>query len=193
MATVEQGSAGDGLAPLVSEAGDKQGDQARSSEVVEQAKVELSVRYGFRPEEAFAVLSALARSQRCTVEEFADSVVTSGGRLDGDVRGDPDTALTGIRDGSVPLSVSAELVIEAHSAASAFVLAGSLAEYGARAIVEGQAWWVVVDRCSSFSEGISGALSRTRSWLSECGLATTSVTHNGETYLLDGSLDAVGS
>ena len=190
MVAVEQEGAG-GPVPLVSQSGDEQRLRTRSSEVVDQAKVELTVRYGFRPEEAFEVLAGLARSQRCTVEEFANSVVASGGRLDGDLRGDSGDALVGVRDDSVPLSVSPELVIEAPSAVSAFVLAGSLAEYGARAIVEGRAWRVVVDRCSSFSEGIPGALSRTRRWLSECGVATTSVTLDGETYLLDGPPDGM--
>jgi hypothetical protein len=48
---------------------------------------------------------------------------------------------------------------------------------------------VVVDRCSPSSEGVARALSRTREWLAACGLATASVTLNGETYLLDGSAD----
>ena len=90
------------------------------------------------------------------------------------------------RTGSATASLSPELLIEAPSAAAAFLLAGSLAGYGARAIFESGAWRVAVDRCSSFSEGVPGALSRTSQWLVACGLATTSVTLNGETYLLDG-------
>jgi hypothetical protein len=50
---------------------------------------------------------------------------------------------------------------------------------------------VVVDRCTSSSEGVAGALSRTREWLAAGGLATASVTLNGETYLLDCSRDGV--
>jgi ANTAR domain-containing protein len=49
---------------------------------VEQAKLELSARYGLLLDEAFELLSGLARSQRRSVEEFAESVVRSGGRLD---------------------------------------------------------------------------------------------------------------
>jgi hypothetical protein len=159
---------------------------------VEQAKLELSARYGFLLDEAFEMLCGLARSQRCTVEEFANSVVRSGGRLDGDLRGDSRGAtLVVIQGGLGTASVSSELFIEAPSAASAFVLAGSLAEYGARAVVEGGAWRVVVDRCSSFSEGRTGALSRTKQWLAEFGIATTSVTIDGETYALDSSPNGV--
>jgi hypothetical protein len=188
MAAVEQDSVGVGPAPLVSPSGHEQGLQAGSSEVVEQAKHELSARYGFQLDEAFEMLCALARSQRCSVEDFADSVVRSGGRLDGDIRGETPSPLVSIRGGS---SLLPELLIEAPSAASAFVLAGSLANYRARATVEGGVWRVVVDRCSSFSDGVPGALSRASQWLAECGLATTRVTLNGETYLLDGSTDGV--
>lgn len=88
-------------------------------------------------------------------------------------------------------SASSELVVEAPSAVAAFVLAGSLADYGARATVEGGVWRVVVDRCSSFSEGTPGALSRTKGWLAAYGFATTSVTVLGKTYLLDGSTDGL--
>ena len=77
---------GRGPVPLVSQSGDGRGDQPLWSEVVEQAKLELSTRYGFQLDEAFAMLCALARSQRCSVEDFADSVVRHSGRLDGDVR-----------------------------------------------------------------------------------------------------------
>jgi len=48
-----------------------------------------------------------------------------------------------------------------------------------------------VDRCSSFSEGTPGALSRTKRWLGACGLDTARVTLDGETYLLDCSADGV--
>jgi hypothetical protein len=44
---------------------------------------------------------------------------------------------------------------------------------------------VVVDRGTSSCEGVAGALSRTSEWLAACGLATASVTLNGENYLLD--------
>jgi ANTAR domain len=155
--------------------------------VVARAKLVLSARYGLLLDEAFEMLCALALSQRCSVEEFGESVVRSGGRLDGDPRPGSASSLGGMQNGSATVSPSAELLIEAPSAASAFLLAGELAEYGARAIAEGGVWRVVVDRCSSCSEGAPGALSRTRGWLAECGLATASVTLNGDTYLLDGS------
>jgi len=109
--------------------------------------------------------------------------------LDGDVRGDSGGKLAGVQNGSGTAGLSPELLIEAPSAVSAFLLAGSLADYGARAVVEEGTWRVAVDRCSSFSEGTPGALSRTREWLAACGLATASVSLNGETYLLDGSAD----
>jgi hypothetical protein len=191
MAAVEQQSVGDGPAPLVSQAGDEQGHQARPSEVVEQAKLELSARYGFQLDEAFELLSALARSQRCSVEDYAYSIVKSGGRLDGDLRGDSGASLISSQKGSATTSGWSELVIEAPSPAAAFVLAGSLAHYRARPVVEGGAWRVVVDRCSSFSEGVPGALSRTKQWLAACGVATASVTLHGETYLLDASTDEI--
>ena len=87
MATVARGSAGDSPAPLVSQSGDEQGHQAGSRAIVEQAKLVMSARYGLRLDEAFWMLSALARSQRCSVAEFADNVVSRSGRLDGNVRG----------------------------------------------------------------------------------------------------------
>jgi len=159
------------------------------NDVVEQAKLELSARYGFLPDEAFEVLRALARSQRRDMEEFAATVVKSGGRLDGDLRGSAAALING-RNGSAA-GFSSEPQIEAPSAAAAFLLAGSLADYGARAVVDGGAYQVVVDRCSSFSEGAPGALSRTRRWMAECGLATASVKLDGETYLLDGSTNEI--
>jgi hypothetical protein len=159
---------------------------------VEQAKLELSARYGLLLDEAFEMLRGLARSQRCSVEEFAASVVRSGGRLDGDLRGDSGGRLARVQNGAGTASLSPELLIEAPTAAAAFVLAGSLAEYGARAVVEEGAWRVVVDRCSSGSKGVSGALSRARQSLAACGLATATMTLNGETHLLDCSTDGVG-
>jgi len=186
MAAVDQESVGVGPAPLVFQSGNDQGHQAGPSEVVEQAKLELSARYGFQLDEALEMLCALARSQRCSVEDFACSVVRTGGRLDGDLRGKSGGNLVSIQGGSGTASLPPELLIEAPSAAAAFLLAGSLADYGARAIVESGAWRVAVDRCSSFSEGVPGALSRTSQWLAACGLAMTSVTLNGETHLLDG-------
>jgi hypothetical protein len=162
---------------------------------VEQAKLELSARYGLLVDEAFEMLRGLARSQRCSVEEFAESVVRSGGRLDGELRRDSGGKLARVQNGAGTASLSPELLIEAPTAAAAFVLAGSLAEYGARAVVEEGAWRVVVDRCSSVSNGVSGvsgALSRARQSLAACGLATTTMTLNGETHLLDCSTDGVG-
>jgi len=191
MAAVEQQSVGDGPAPLVSQAGDEQGHQARPSEVVEQAKLELSARYGFQLDEAFEMLSALARSQRCSLENYAYSSVKSRGRLDGDSQGDSGASLVSNQNGSETTSASSDFVIEAPSAAAAFVLAGSLAHYGARPVIEGGAWRVVVDRCNSFSEGTAGALSRTKQCLAACDVATASVTLHGETYLLDASTDEI--
>jgi hypothetical protein len=95
-----RGSAGDSHAALVSQSGDEQGHQAGSSEIVEQAKLVLSARYGLRLDEAFWMLSALARSQCCSVEEFADNVVSRSGRLDGDVRGDSGGKLPRVQNGS---------------------------------------------------------------------------------------------
>ena len=43
---------------------------------------------------------------------------------------------------------------------------------------------MVVQRCSSSAGGVSGALTRVRAWLAECGFSTTSVTLNGETLSL---------
>ena len=192
MTAVTQGTPGEGSAQTVFQSGVEEEHSPRVDEVLEQAKLELSDRYGFSLEEAFEVLSGLAKSQRCSVEELADSVVRTGGRLDGDLRGDSGDSVVSIHKGRGKLSLSSELLIEAPSAASAFVLAGSLAEYGARALLEGTVWRVVVDRCGSFSEGVPGALSRTRRWLRDSGLATTSVTLNGETYRLDGSAEAAG-
>jgi hypothetical protein len=159
----------------------EQGQHAGSSEVVEQAKLELNARYGFLLDEAFEVLCGLARSQRCSVEEFACAVVESGGRLDGD-RGSDSRA-----GNLVP-----ELVVEVPSAVSAFVLAGSLADFGARAVLEEDTWQVVVDRCSSFSAGTLGVLSRTKSWMAEWGLASASVRLDGKAYLLEASAGGVG-
>jgi hypothetical protein len=67
---------------------------------VEHAKHELSARYGLLLDDAFEMLRGLARSQRRSVEEFADSVVRSGGRLDGDLRGDSDGRLGSVQNGS---------------------------------------------------------------------------------------------
>lgn len=100
MPAAKQESLGHGPAPFVSQSWDEQGHQARSSEVVEQAKLDLSARYGFQPDEAFEMLYALARSQRCSVEDFAYSVVRSGGRLDGDLRGDSGGSLVSTQNGS---------------------------------------------------------------------------------------------
>jgi hypothetical protein len=86
MAAVGDESLGLGPAPLVAQSGDERGYQARPGEVVEQAKLEISTRYGFQLDEAFEMLCALARSQRCSIEDFAYSVVKHSGRLDGDIR-----------------------------------------------------------------------------------------------------------
>ena len=136
MATVIRGSAGNSPAPLVPRSGDEKGLQAHSSKVVDQAKLELSARYGLPPDEALEMLCASARSQRCSVEEFADTVVRSGGRLDGDPRGDSSGRTVSSQNGSENETLPPELLIDAPSAASAFLLVGSLADYGAHAVVE---------------------------------------------------------
>jgi hypothetical protein len=161
---------------------------------MERAKQAFADRYGLLPDEAFELLSGLARSQHCAIEEFAESVVQSAGRLDGE----PSSAKASATDArqqqreSVAASVVAELVVEAPSAATAFLLAGSLADYGARAVFEQGIWRVVVHRCRSSAGGVPGALTRVRTWLAECGFPTASVTLNGETYLLDGSANGAG-
>jgi hypothetical protein len=188
MAAVVQGSAGYRPPSLVSRSGDEQAQLARLDEVLEQAKLELSDRYGFRLDEAFEVLCALAKSQGCSIEEFADSVVRSDGRLDG-VLEDSSASVLASANGSAAASIASEVSIEAPSAAAAFVLAGSLAEYGARAMLEHGVWRVAVDRCPSCSEGAPGVLSRTRRWMAECGVGRASVTLNGETHLLDSTAD----
>jgi hypothetical protein len=106
MASVGAESASGGSAPLVSQLGDERVRRARSSEVVEQAKFELSARYGFHLDEAFEMLCALARSQRCSVEDFADSVVRHSGRFDGDLRAETRPILDGGRNGSETTTAS---------------------------------------------------------------------------------------
>src|SRR5688572_20018892 len=119
MAVVAPKSVGQGPAPLVSQSGEEQGHETGSSEVVEQAKLVLSARYGFLPAEAFELLDGLAGSQRCRIEEFAASVVRSGGCLDGDLRGDSGGRLMSTQNGSEAASLAAELLIEMPSAAAA--------------------------------------------------------------------------
>lgn len=53
--------------------------------VIEQAKGAMCARFGLAPDEAFAVLRGLARSQQRKLHEFAAEVVKNGGCLDGDV------------------------------------------------------------------------------------------------------------
>jgi hypothetical protein len=191
MAVVAPKSLGQGPAPLASQSGDEQGHGAGSSEVVEQATLVLSARYGFLPEEAFELLGGLALSQRCPVEEFAARVVESGGRLDGDLRGDSGRSLVSIENGSEAANLAADLLIEVPSAPAAAGLAGSLADYGARAVVEEGAWLVVVDSCDASFGRAPGALSRTKRWMAERSLPAASVRLYGKSYLLDGSTDGV--
>ena len=191
MAALAQGSAGHDPAPVVSPSQDEHSENPLDELLIERAKQTLVTRYGFLPHEALAVLSGLADSQQRPIEEFAESVVESGGRLDGEMSSDPEQSATDAHEVQ-PLAtkITAELLIEAPSAEAAFLLAGSLAAYGARAVLEEGAWRVVVQRCSSSAGGVSGALTRVRVWLAECGVSTTSVTLNGETYFLDGALDS---
>lgn len=174
-------------APVVSSPQHEQARNPLDDVLIEQAKQALVSRYGLLPGEAFEVLSALARSQGRAMEEFAGSVVESGGRLDGELSSEPEDSVIDGQQLAVATSIVAELVVEAPSAAAAFLLAGSLADYGARAHLQDGTWRVAVRRCSVSREGVAGALTRVRTWLAECGFPSASVTLNGETYLLDGS------
>jgi ANTAR domain len=191
MAVVERHSAGQGPVQLLSRSEEEQGQQAGSSEVVEQAKLVLSARYGFLPGEAFELLDGLARSQRCCVEEFAASVVRSGGCLDGDLRDDSGGSLISSPNGSGAASHAADLLIEVPPAQAASGLADSLADYGARSVIEEGTWLVVVDSCDACFARAPGALSRTKRWMAERSLPSASVRLYGKSYLLDGSTDGV--
>ena len=192
MAAVTQGSAGEGPARLVSQSGVEKEHPCARTRLSNRRSVELSARYGFLLEEAFEMLCGLAKSQHRSVEEFADSIVRSGGRLDGDGRGDSGASLVSIQNGPGTASLSSELLIEAPSAASAFVLAGSLAEYGARAVVEGGS---LAGRRRSLQLLLRGAAGCSRahekvarrSWSSD-DLGDS----ERDTYRLDGSANGVG-
>ena len=95
------------------------------------------------------------------------------------------------QNGSEAASLAAELLIEMPSAAAASGLAGSLADYGARVVVEEGAWLVVVESCDSSFARAPGALSRTKRWMAERSLPSASVRLYGKTYLLDGATDGV--
>ena len=194
MAVVARGSADHDPALVFSPSQDEQAQAPLDEVLIERAKQVLVGRYGFLPDEAFEVLSGLAHSQQRAIDEFAESVVQSGGRLDGELNGDPDESVRDAQQEHQPVarSIVAELVIEAPSAAAAFLLAGSLADYAARADSEDGAWRIVVQRCSSSPGGVPGALTRVRTWLAECGFPTAPVTIDGETYLLHGSANGAG-
>jgi hypothetical protein len=81
-------------------------------------------------------------------------------------------------------SRSALLRIEAPSAAAAFVLAGSLGKYRARAVAEAGQWIVVIPPQGAAQGVIHDALSVTRDWLIECDVPATSVTVDGQSHLL---------
>jgi AmiR/NasT family two-component response regulator len=81
MAALAQRSADHDRAPVVSQ--DEQAHNPLDDVLIERAKQALVGRYGFLPGEAFEVLSGLAHSQQRPIEEFAESVIESGGRLDG--------------------------------------------------------------------------------------------------------------
>jgi hypothetical protein len=195
MAALTHGSADHDPAPVVSSPHDGHAQNPLQDVLIERAKQTLVTRYGFLPGEAFDVLAGLAHSQQRAIEEFAESVVRTDGRLDGALRSDPDDSVTDAQQEQqrVATQITAELLVEAPSAGSAFLLAGSLADYAARAVQEDGAWRVVVQRCRSTAGGVPGALSRVKTWLAECGFPTTLVTLNGETYLLDGSLDGAAN
>lgn len=187
MALAAQGSADYDSALIVSPSQDEQAQDPLDEVLIERAKQVLVGRYGFLPDEAFELLFGLAHSQQRSIDEFAESVVQSGGRLDGELSSDPNENVADAQQLPVATRIVAELVIEAPSAAAAFLLAGSLADYAARADSEDGAWRVVVQRCSSSPGGVPGALTRVRTWLAECGFPTAPVTIDGETYLLHGS------
>ena len=52
--------------------------------IVEQAKGAISVRFGVTPDEAFAMMRGLARSQHREIHEYAAEIVANGGALAGD-------------------------------------------------------------------------------------------------------------
>ena len=53
----------------------------KSRIIVEQAKGAISVRFGIAPDEAFAMMRGLARSQRREIHEYAAEIVANGGRF----------------------------------------------------------------------------------------------------------------
>src|SRR4029453_17695366 len=81
--------------------------------LIERAKQALVTRYGFLPGEAFAVLAGLAHSQQRTLEEFAESVVRTNGRLDGELGSDPDESVTDAQQGQrvATTRIAAELLV----------------------------------------------------------------------------------
>jgi hypothetical protein len=192
MATLARGGAAHDLATVVSPSQDEQAQSPPEDGLIERARQALVGRYGLLPNEAFELLSALARSQQRSIEEFAESVVRTGGRLDGEPSSSSQESVIKAPPLSIARGAVAELVIEAPSAAAAFLLAGSLADYGARAVLDDGIWRVVVQRCSSSVGGVPGALSRVRMWMAECAFPRASVTLDGETYLLEGSAHQVG-
>jgi hypothetical protein len=192
MATLARGGAAHDLATVVSPSQDEQAQSPPEDGLIERARQALVGRYGLLPNEAFELLSALARSQQRSIEEFAESVVRTGGRLDGEPSSTSQESVIKAPPLSIARGAVAELVIEAPSAAAAFLLAGSLADYGARAVFDDGIWRVVVQRCSSSVGGVPGALSRVRMGLAECAFPRASVTLDGETYLLEGSAHQVG-
>jgi AmiR/NasT family two-component response regulator len=52
--------------------------------VIEQAKGAISVRFGTTPDEAFAMMRGLARSQHREIHEYAAEIVAKGGRFAGE-------------------------------------------------------------------------------------------------------------
>jgi AmiR/NasT family two-component response regulator len=52
-----------------------------SRNLIEQAKGEISLRFGVTTDEAFELMRGLARSQQRNLREFAAEVVANGGRL----------------------------------------------------------------------------------------------------------------
>ena len=91
-----------------------------------------------------------------------------------------------------PQPRSSYLRIEAPSATTALTLAESLEELRARAISEGGRWAVVVSLRGAAPGTVPEALSRTRDWLMECDVSTTSITLDGHTHLLRRDVTLVG-
>jgi hypothetical protein len=90
--------------------------------------------------------------------------------------------------------MSGSLRIKAPSAAAAFVLVDLLDGYGATATPEAGGEWVIhVGLLGNRQNAVPASLGFVRQWLEMCGLPSTSVTLDSETYLLRGDAQDVGT